>query len=222
MQTLSPIDMYPKILDFRPVTMATFTMTLARICLCPMVSQFRKSFNSSWKWNIMLTVKTHLPFAVGIKSSSLFLSFSVYPKWTRDWQLFAFQTKITHVYNAHRQWAFYNLKFRWTHLQQFSKVKHDWKSNTLVRIIPNVSDNDNKDQFSLTLFMNVKTSLFSGKTANGELKKWREKLFTWSSLPFAGCCHVVLDLSSPRPVGFYRAMKTWSPLSDKQVNGQNI
>ena len=93
MQTLSPIDMYPKILDFRPVTMATFTMTLARICLCPMVSQFSKSFNSSWKWSIMLTVKTHLQFAVGIKSSSLFLNFSVYPKWTRDWQLFAFQTK---------------------------------------------------------------------------------------------------------------------------------
>ena len=33
--------MYPKILDFRPVTMATFTMTLARICLCPMVSQLK-------------------------------------------------------------------------------------------------------------------------------------------------------------------------------------
>lgn len=64
LQTLSPIDMYPKILDFRPVTMATFTMTLARICLCPMVSQFSKAFNSSWKWIIMLTVKTHLPFAV--------------------------------------------------------------------------------------------------------------------------------------------------------------
>ncbi|XP_069500780.1 general transcription and DNA repair factor IIH helicase subunit XPD isoform X1 [Ambystoma mexicanum] len=35
--TLSPLDIYPKILDFRPVTMATFTMTLARTCLCPMV-----------------------------------------------------------------------------------------------------------------------------------------------------------------------------------------
>ncbi|XP_053908942.1 general transcription and DNA repair factor IIH helicase subunit XPD isoform X2 [Cuculus canorus] len=35
--TLSPLDMYPKILDFRPVTMATFTMTLARTCLCPMI-----------------------------------------------------------------------------------------------------------------------------------------------------------------------------------------
>ncbi|KXJ30028.1 TFIIH basal transcription factor complex helicase XPD subunit [Exaiptasia diaphana] len=35
--TLSPIDMYPKILDFRPVTMSTFTMTLARTCLCPMI-----------------------------------------------------------------------------------------------------------------------------------------------------------------------------------------
>ena len=43
-QTLSPIDMYPKILDFRPVTMATFTMTLARICLCPMVSECKISF----------------------------------------------------------------------------------------------------------------------------------------------------------------------------------
>lgn len=37
MQTLSPLDIYPKILDFHPVTMATFTMTLARVCLCPMV-----------------------------------------------------------------------------------------------------------------------------------------------------------------------------------------
>nr|XP_033810978.1 general transcription and DNA repair factor IIH helicase subunit XPD [Geotrypetes seraphini] len=35
--TLSPLDIYPKILDFRPVTTATFTMTLARTCLCPMV-----------------------------------------------------------------------------------------------------------------------------------------------------------------------------------------
>lgn len=37
LQTLSPLDIYPKILDFHPVTMATFTMTLARVCLCPMV-----------------------------------------------------------------------------------------------------------------------------------------------------------------------------------------
>lgn len=29
--------MYPKILDFRPVTMATFTMSLSRVCICPMV-----------------------------------------------------------------------------------------------------------------------------------------------------------------------------------------
>ncbi|TFJ99984.1 eukaryotic translation initiation factor 4 gamma 3 [Platysternon megacephalum] len=35
--TLSPLDIYPKILDFHPVTMATFTMTLARTCLCPMI-----------------------------------------------------------------------------------------------------------------------------------------------------------------------------------------
>ena len=196
--------------------MATFTMTLARICLCPMVSQFSKSFNSSWKWSIMLTVKTHLPFAVGIKSSSLFLYFSLYPKWTRHWELFAFQTRITHVYSAHRQWAFYNLKFRRTHLKQFSKVENDWKSNTLANIIPNLSDKGNKDQFLLTLFVNVKASLFSRKTANGEPKKWREKLFTWSSLPLALCCHVVLISLAPVPSDF---MKTWSSLSDKQVNG---
>uniref|UniRef100_A0A2K5P3P9 General transcription and DNA repair factor IIH helicase subunit XPD n=1 Tax=Cercocebus atys TaxID=9531 RepID=A0A2K5P3P9_CERAT len=36
--TLSPLDIYPKILDFHPVTMATFTMTLVFFCLCPMVS----------------------------------------------------------------------------------------------------------------------------------------------------------------------------------------
>nr|XP_057937020.1 general transcription and DNA repair factor IIH helicase subunit XPD isoform X2 [Doryrhamphus excisus] len=35
--TLSPLDVYPRILDFRPVTMASFTMTLARTCLCPLI-----------------------------------------------------------------------------------------------------------------------------------------------------------------------------------------
>uniref|UniRef100_A0A4W5JNB5 General transcription and DNA repair factor IIH helicase subunit XPD n=1 Tax=Hucho hucho TaxID=62062 RepID=A0A4W5JNB5_9TELE len=35
--TLSPLDIYPRILDFRPVTTASFTMTLARTCLCPLV-----------------------------------------------------------------------------------------------------------------------------------------------------------------------------------------
>jgi len=35
--TLSPLDMYPKMLDFRPVNMASFTMTLARPCLAPMI-----------------------------------------------------------------------------------------------------------------------------------------------------------------------------------------
>ena len=36
-QTLSPLDIYPKILDFQPVTTASFTMTLARQSICPMV-----------------------------------------------------------------------------------------------------------------------------------------------------------------------------------------
>lgn len=35
--TLSPLDMYPKILDFDPVIMSSFTMTLARPCLLPMI-----------------------------------------------------------------------------------------------------------------------------------------------------------------------------------------
>ncbi|PSN41187.1 TFIIH basal transcription factor complex helicase XPD subunit [Blattella germanica] len=35
--TLSPLDMYPKILDFHPVIMSSFTMTLARQCLLPMI-----------------------------------------------------------------------------------------------------------------------------------------------------------------------------------------
>ncbi|KAI4472011.1 dna repair dead helicase rad3/xp-d subfamily member [Holotrichia oblita] len=35
--TLSPIDMYPKILNFHPVIMSSFTMTLARPCLLPMI-----------------------------------------------------------------------------------------------------------------------------------------------------------------------------------------
>ncbi|XP_074655950.1 general transcription and DNA repair factor IIH helicase subunit XPD-like isoform X2 [Tubulanus polymorphus] len=35
--TLSPLDIYPKILDFRPVNTATFTMTLARNNICPMI-----------------------------------------------------------------------------------------------------------------------------------------------------------------------------------------
>ncbi|CAB4009290.1 TFIIH basal transcription factor complex helicase XPD subunit, partial [Paramuricea clavata] len=35
--TLSPVDMYPKMLDFNPVTMATFTMTLSRTCVCPLI-----------------------------------------------------------------------------------------------------------------------------------------------------------------------------------------
>ncbi|CAI4230644.1 unnamed protein product [Auanema sp. JU1783] len=35
--TLSPLEMYPKILDFDPAVMASFTMTLARPCLSPLV-----------------------------------------------------------------------------------------------------------------------------------------------------------------------------------------
>jgi DNA excision repair protein ERCC-2 len=35
--TLSPLDMYPRMLDFHPVVMASFTMTLARQCILPMI-----------------------------------------------------------------------------------------------------------------------------------------------------------------------------------------
>jgi DNA excision repair protein ERCC-2 len=35
--TLSPLEMYPKILDFQPANTCSFPMTLARQCICPMV-----------------------------------------------------------------------------------------------------------------------------------------------------------------------------------------
>nr|XP_027200231.1 general transcription and DNA repair factor IIH helicase subunit XPD-like [Dermatophagoides pteronyssinus] len=35
--TLSPIEMYPKMLDFNPVVARTFTMSLARQCICPLI-----------------------------------------------------------------------------------------------------------------------------------------------------------------------------------------
>lgn len=35
--TISPLDMYTRILDFKPVAMERFTMTLTRNCVCPMV-----------------------------------------------------------------------------------------------------------------------------------------------------------------------------------------
>ena len=35
--TLSPLEMYPKILDFRPVVAVSFSMTLSRQCILPMI-----------------------------------------------------------------------------------------------------------------------------------------------------------------------------------------
>jgi DNA excision repair protein ERCC-2 len=35
--TLSPIDLYPKILNFHPVSIRSFAMTLTRDCMCPVV-----------------------------------------------------------------------------------------------------------------------------------------------------------------------------------------
>ncbi|KAL3313442.1 General transcription and DNA repair factor IIH helicase subunit XPD, partial [Cichlidogyrus casuarinus] len=35
--TLSPLEIYPRILDFQPVNSASFTMTLSRNCICPMI-----------------------------------------------------------------------------------------------------------------------------------------------------------------------------------------
>jgi len=35
--TMSPLDMYPRMLDFHPVIMSSFTMTLARPCILPMI-----------------------------------------------------------------------------------------------------------------------------------------------------------------------------------------
>ena len=35
--TLSPIDLYPRLLNFNPVISRSFTMSLTRDCICPMV-----------------------------------------------------------------------------------------------------------------------------------------------------------------------------------------
>lgn len=35
--TLSPIDLYPRLLNFNPVVSRSFTMSLTRDCICPMV-----------------------------------------------------------------------------------------------------------------------------------------------------------------------------------------
>lgn len=35
--TLSPIDLYPRLLNFNPVVSRSFTMSLTRECICPMV-----------------------------------------------------------------------------------------------------------------------------------------------------------------------------------------
>lgn len=35
--TLSPIDLYPHLLNFNPVVSQSFTMSLTRDCICPMV-----------------------------------------------------------------------------------------------------------------------------------------------------------------------------------------
>lgn len=35
--TLSPIDLYPRLLNFNPVVSRSFTISLTRDCICPMV-----------------------------------------------------------------------------------------------------------------------------------------------------------------------------------------
>lgn len=35
--TLSPLEMYPKLLDFQPVTLSSFSISLSRPCICPLV-----------------------------------------------------------------------------------------------------------------------------------------------------------------------------------------
>lgn len=56
--TLSPLDMYPKILNFNPVVMQSFTMTLARPCLLPMVSESIQMITYSFTYEL---VTLHMP-----------------------------------------------------------------------------------------------------------------------------------------------------------------
>ena len=177
--------MYPKILDFRPVTMATFTMTLARICLCPMVRQFSKS-------------------------SSLFLNFSVYPKWTRDWQLFAFQTKITHIYSAHS-----GLSIIWNSVELTSNNSPKWNVTEKAihwRISLMCPTTITKISFYSRFWWTWKPISSRGKRQTANLKN-DEKII--HVVIFAVCCHVVLDRSSPRPIGF---IGQWKPDRSCQIN----
>jgi DNA excision repair protein ERCC-2 len=48
--TLSPLDMYPKILNFRPVTMCSFDMTLSRDSLLPMVHREERKGGGGGQW----------------------------------------------------------------------------------------------------------------------------------------------------------------------------
>lgn len=36
-QTISPLDMYPRLLRFQPVLLSSHGMSLARPCICPLV-----------------------------------------------------------------------------------------------------------------------------------------------------------------------------------------
>lgn len=65
--TLSPLDMYPKILNFHPVIMSSFTMTLARPCLLPMVSKFLVLYSRTKKYHLQIVSKGNDQVAISSK-----------------------------------------------------------------------------------------------------------------------------------------------------------
>lgn len=57
--TLSPIDLYPRLLNFSPVISRSFTMSLTRDCICPMVlTRGRYDCNMSYAFNEFVCMKS--------------------------------------------------------------------------------------------------------------------------------------------------------------------
>lgn len=77
--TLSPLDMYPKILDFSAVVQESYSMTLSRKCFLPMVSAavgvlyiiMFMLFNFSLLCRSLLEAQTKWPSVVNLKSETI-------------------------------------------------------------------------------------------------------------------------------------------------------
>ena len=77
--TLSPIDLYPRLLNFHPVVSRSFTMSLTRDCICPMVLT-RGRYKVKLKSVSILLGKSYVNWFFFQWSAS-----SQYPIWHEKW-----------------------------------------------------------------------------------------------------------------------------------------